>query len=102
MGNLYCYLAYPVTTQTTTVALASSNVESYTKTKPVSLSDSTITYGPHKNVAAFSSSELIVHSENNSPMLVVSSLSRLIEVANFNLHIRTFSNCRCRCGVTWL
>merc|ERR1711990_1356820 len=77
----YCHLAYPVTTQTTTVALASSNVESYTKTKPVSLSDSTITYGPHKNVAAFSSSELIVHSENNSPMLVVSSLSRLIEVS---------------------
>jgi len=81
IGNLYCYLPYPVTTQTTTVALASSNVESYTKTKPVSLSDSTITYGPHKNVAAFSSSELIVHSENNSPMLVVSSLSRLIEVS---------------------
>merc|ERR1712212_411119 len=81
IGNLYCHLAYPVTTQTTTVALASSNVESYTKTKPVSLSDSTITYGPHKNVAAFSSSELIVHSENNSPMLVVSSLSRLIEVS---------------------
>ena len=80
IGNLYCYLPYPVTTQTTTVALASSNVESYTKTKPVSLSDSTITYGPHKNVAPFSSSELIVHSENNSPMLVVSSLSRLIEV----------------------
>ena len=71
-----------MTTQTTTVALASSNVESYTKTKPVSLSDSTITYGPHKNVAPFSSSELIVHSENNSPMLVVSSLSRLIEVDN--------------------
>merc|ERR1712037_1000219 len=39
------------------------------------------TYGPHKNVAPFSSSELIVHSENNSPMLVVSSLSRLIEVS---------------------
>ena len=58
-------------------------MESYTKTKPVSLSDSTITYGPHKNVAAFSSSELIVHSENNSPMLVVSSLSRLIEVMCF-------------------
>merc|ERR1712080_557338 len=77
----YCYLAYPVTTQTTTVALASSNVESYTKTKPVSLSDSTITYGPYKDVAAFSSSELIVHGENNSPMLVVSSLSRVIEVS---------------------
>merc|ERR1712223_1420052 len=80
-GNLYCYLAYPVTTQTTTVSLASSNIESHTKTKPVSVSDSTITYGPHKNTPAFSSADLTVHSENNSPMLVVSSLSRLIEVS---------------------
>jgi len=80
-GNLYCYLAYPVTTQTTTVSLASSNIESHTKTKPVSVSDSIITYGPHKNTPAFSSADLTVHSENNSPMLVVSSLSRLIEVS---------------------
>ena len=34
-GNLYCYLAYPVTTQTTTVSLASSNIESHTKVMPV-------------------------------------------------------------------
>jgi oligosaccharyltransferase complex subunit alpha (ribophorin I) len=79
---LYCYLPYPAVTQTTTVNLASSNVESHTKTKPVALSGDTITYGPHKNVAAFSASELVVHSENNSPMLVVSNLHRLIEVAS--------------------
>ena len=36
-GNLYCYLAYPVTTQTTTVTLASSNIESHTKVMPVFL-----------------------------------------------------------------
>ena len=36
-GNLYCYLAYPVTTQTTTVSLASSNIESHTKVMPVFL-----------------------------------------------------------------
>jgi len=81
IGNLYCYLAYPATTQTTVVTLASSNLESYTKTKPVSLNDNTITYGPYKNIAAFSSGELMVHGENNSPMLVVSSLSRVIEVS---------------------
>lgn len=81
IGNLYCYLPYPVITQTTTVVLASSNVESYTKTKPVSLSDSTLTYGPHKNTAAFSTAELAVHSENNSPMLVVAALHRAIEVS---------------------
>jgi len=80
-GNVYSYLPYPTTTQTTTVNLPSSNIESYTKTKPVSLSDSTITYGPYKNIAPFSSSELIVHSENNAPMLVVSSLLRTIEMS---------------------
>ena len=80
VGNLFCYLAYPVTTQTTTVLLPSSTIESYTKTKPVSLADSTLTYGPHKNTAAFSSAELVVHSENNSPMLVVSRLERVVEV----------------------
>ena len=79
-----------MTTQTTTVTLASSNVESYTKTKPVSLSDSTITYGPHKNVAPFSSSDLLVHSENNSPMLVVSSLSRLIEVVISKKYLKVY------------
>ena len=56
-------------------------MESYTKTKPVSLSDSTLTYGPYKNTAAFSTAELAVHSENNSPMLVVASLHRAIEVS---------------------
>merc|ERR1712127_270041 len=78
IGNLYCHLAYPATTQTTTISLASSNIESYTKTKPVSLSGESLTYGPHKNVAPFSSSELVVHSENNSPMLVVSQLLRTV------------------------
>jgi len=81
VGNLFCYLAYPVTTQTTTVLLPSSTIESYTKTKPVSLADSTLTYGPHKNTAAFSSAELVVHSENNSPMLVVSRLERVVELS---------------------
>merc|ERR1712080_219967 len=60
---------------------ASANVESYTKTKPVSLSDTTLTYGPYKNLAPFSASELVIHSENNSPMLVVSELLRTIEVS---------------------
>jgi len=80
-GNAYCFFAYPTTTQTTTVSLASANVESYTKTKPVSLSDTTLTYGPYKNIAPFSASELVIHSENNSPMLVVSELLRTIEVS---------------------
>jgi len=80
-GNLYTYLPYQTTTQTTTVQLASSNLESYTKTKPVSLSDSTITYGPYNNIAPFSVGDLVIHGENNSPMLVVARLERVIEVS---------------------
>jgi len=80
-GNLYAFLPYPVTTQSSTVALASSNVESYTKVKPVSLSDTTLSYGPYNNVAAFTQAEMVVHGENNSPMLVVSRLERLIELS---------------------
>merc|ERR1711915_559122 len=80
-GNLYVYSPYNILTQTSTVQLASSNLESYTKTKPVSLSDSSITYGPHNNIAPFSSGEMVIHGENNSPMLVVSRLERVIEVS---------------------
>merc|ERR1711936_185070 len=81
IGNIYCYLPYPVTTQTTTVALASSNVESYTKTKPVSLSETTLSYGPFNNIAAFTVAEMTVHAENNNPMLVVTRLERLLELS---------------------
>ena len=32
---------------------------------------STIKYGPYSNIAPFTDSELVVHAENNNPMLVV-------------------------------
>jgi oligosaccharyltransferase complex subunit alpha (ribophorin I) len=37
-GNHYVYLPYSVVSQSTTVTLASSNIESYSKLKPVSQS----------------------------------------------------------------
>ena len=80
-GNLYAFLPYPVTTQSTTVALATSNVESYTKIKPVSLSETTLSYGPFNNIAAFTAADMTVHSENNNPMLVVTRLERLLELS---------------------
>ena len=80
-GNLYAFLPYPVTTQSTRLTLATSNVESYTKTKPVSLSDTTLSYGPFNNIAAFTAAEMTVHAENNSPMLVVTRLERLLELS---------------------
>ena len=77
MGNLYIYLPYATTT---TVQLASSSLERYTKTKPMSLSNSTITDGPCNNIAPFSVRE-IIHGEKISPMLVLSRLERVIEVS---------------------
>ena len=80
-GNLYTFQPYQVKTQSTTVQLASSNVESYTKIKPASLSDTTVSYGPYTNIAPFTVQEMIIHGENNSPMLVVTRLERVIELS---------------------
>lgn len=82
-GNAYLYSPYPVAAQTTKVQLGSSNVESFTKVKPSSQSDSTITYGPYDNVAPFTEEEVVVHYENNAPFLAVSTLLRHIEVSHW-------------------
>ncbi|XP_064606302.1 dolichyl-diphosphooligosaccharide--protein glycosyltransferase subunit 1-like [Liolophura sinensis] len=82
-SNLYFYSPYKTTTQTSLVNLASSNIESYTKTKPVSNSDNTITYGPYENKDAFAQDNLRVHYENNSPFLTVTSMLRVIEVSHW-------------------
>lgn len=53
-GNLYFYTPYQTVSQKTTVVTSSAVVESYTKTKPVSISDNVITYGPFENRLPFS------------------------------------------------
>ena len=75
------FLPYKVKTQTTRVTLASSNVESYSKLKPTSQSDATITYGPYSSVEPFSFDTMTVHFENNNPFLVVSKLERAVELS---------------------
>ncbi|XP_057378869.1 dolichyl-diphosphooligosaccharide--protein glycosyltransferase subunit 1-like [Daphnia carinata] len=82
-GSAYIYTPHKVTTQTTKVLLSSSTVESYTKVKPSSQSDSTITYGPYENVAPLSEESIIIHFENNSPFLSVGHLLRHIEVSHW-------------------
>ncbi|CAL1541789.1 unnamed protein product [Lymnaea stagnalis] len=81
--NLFFYSPYPTTSQTTVVTTTNSNIESYTKTKPVSQSDATISYGPFEDKAPFSESQLRVHEENNSPFLTVTSLERVVEVSHW-------------------
>ena len=83
-GNVYLYSPYKITTQTTTVTLSSSSVESYSKSpKPVAQSDKTITYGPYESREPFTEAELRVHAENSSPFLTVTHLERVIEVSHW-------------------
>jgi len=81
--NLYFYSPYSTTTQSTTVITTNSNVETYTKTKPVSQSDTNINYGPYEEKEAFSEAPLRVHEENNSPFLAVTTMERVIEVSHW-------------------
>lgn len=71
-GNHYLYSFYTVKSQTTTVTLASSTIESYSKLKPSSQQDSMVKYGPYTDIEPFKQSPMRIHFENNSPFLSVS------------------------------
>ncbi|XP_076171904.1 dolichyl-diphosphooligosaccharide--protein glycosyltransferase subunit 1 [Ptiloglossa arizonensis] len=83
IGNIYLYSPYNIMKQTTIVSLPSRNVESYTKFKPVSQSDSMITYGPYEKLLPFSYEELSIHFENNNKFLTVTRLERNIEISHW-------------------
>ncbi|XP_076039879.1 dolichyl-diphosphooligosaccharide--protein glycosyltransferase subunit 1 [Oratosquilla oratoria] len=82
-GNHYILSPYPTTTQTTSITLASPNIENYSRLKPTTQTDTTITYGPYENVAPFSVDTMTIHYENNSPFLSVTFLERVIEVSHW-------------------
>lgn len=83
-GNVYLYSPYTVNRQTTTISLPSRNIESYTKTiKPVSQSDSSLTYGPFEKRPPYSRDEFSVHFENNNRFLTVTRLERTIEISHW-------------------
>jgi len=83
LGNHYLYTPYKVNKQTTKILTGSKNIESFTKLKPSSQSDSTITLGPYENIAPMTISDLTVHYENNSPFLTVTKMERTIEVSHW-------------------
>lgn len=70
-GNHYVFSVYKSKTQTTTVSLSSSVIESFSKLKPTSQSDSTITYGPFSSVEPLKQDAMKIHFENNAPFLTV-------------------------------
>ena len=69
---------YSVTQQTTIVLLSSRNVESYTKTKPETQSDSTINYGTIGKKSPFSQ----MHFENNNKIFTMTRIERVIQISH--------------------
>ena len=82
-GNHYFYSPYPTKTQTMRVKLASPNVESYTKLGNPMRHNNLLDYGPFHDIPAYSQDSFKVHSENNSPFLTVTSMTRVIEVSHW-------------------
>lgn len=82
-GNHYFLSPYTVVKQKTVVNLSVRNIESYSKLKPVSQSDTQLTYGPYENIPAFSHDPMVIHCENNTPFLTVRNLQRQIEVSHW-------------------
>lgn len=81
--NTVLYSPYEVKEQKTTVKLPSSTIESYTRLKPSSSSDNTITYGPYKDSKPFRTHQMKIHFENNSPFLTVNEMTRWIELSHW-------------------
>ena len=82
-GNAYIFSAYPIKTQSTTVTLATSTIESFSRVAPTSTSTNEITYGPYSDMAPYSSARVTIHFENNGPFLMVASLDRLLEISHW-------------------
>lgn len=82
-GNSHFYSPYKTVSQGLVVNAASSSIENYSKNRPVSVSENTITYGPYSDVKEFSEKEMVVHFENNTPFLTVTHMTRLIEVSHW-------------------
>ncbi|CAG0884410.1 unnamed protein product [Darwinula stevensoni] len=83
-GNAYIYHPCQVETQTTKYILPSSQIEGYSRVKPVSSSDSTINYGPYENVPSLSKGEpVMIHYEYTQAVMTVTSMTRTIEVSHW-------------------
>uniref|UniRef100_A0A8D1X1V4 Dolichyl-diphosphooligosaccharide--protein glycosyltransferase subunit 1 n=1 Tax=Sus scrofa TaxID=9823 RepID=A0A8D1X1V4_PIG len=82
-GNHYFYSPSPPKSQSMRVKLASRNVESYTKLGNPTRSEDLLDYGPFRDVPPYSQDTFKVHSENNSPFLTITSMTRVIEVSHW-------------------
>lgn len=73
---------YPTKTITTRIKLpSSSRLESFTKASKMTTGTNKLIYGPFKDVPANQAEPLIIHYENNSPFVAVTSLFRKVELS---------------------
>lgn len=70
------------------VHLPGTKIESYTEAEPVSHNGKEINFGPYTDVEPFTSEELRLHFENNTPFAVATKMTREIEVSHWgNVYI---------------
>eukprot|EP01038_Epipyxis_sp_PR26KG_P014596 gene14596-19602_t len=79
----YFYSPYKTETQKTTIKLASSSVESFTKLSPFTTKGSSLQFGSYKNIEPFEYSPLIVHYVNNFPFAKFSTMTKELEVSHW-------------------
>uniref|UniRef100_A0A2R5LA90 Dolichyl-diphosphooligosaccharide--protein glycosyltransferase subunit 1 n=1 Tax=Ornithodoros turicata TaxID=34597 RepID=A0A2R5LA90_9ACAR len=84
-GSHYFISPYGTKSQTTKVVLPSAKLESYSKLRPVSQSEATLTYGPYENAQPYGQDKMVIHYENNNPFLTVTNLGRSIEVSHWGV-----------------
>ncbi|XP_078488301.1 dolichyl-diphosphooligosaccharide--protein glycosyltransferase subunit 1-like [Ciona intestinalis] len=85
-GNHFYFSPYLSESQTTSVELPSSTIETFSKFGNPSHEDTTIKYGDTKefeNVPANSQNAMKIHYENNTPFLTVTNLKRVIEISHW-------------------
>jgi len=81
--SVYVFSAYKIPTQTTTIKLASSKVESHTDIPPVRARGSTVTYGPYTDIPSLTFKPFTVHFLSNKALLTVTKLVREIEISHW-------------------
>ncbi|CEF64693.1 Dolichyl-diphosphooligosaccharide--protein glycosyltransferase subunit 1 [Strongyloides ratti] len=82
-GSSYTPSYYNLVKDSTTYKIPSGKVHSYTTVSPSKQSTGKITYGPYNNIKAFDWKDITIHYENNSPFVVVTHLTRWIEVSHW-------------------
>jgi len=90
-GTRYFFSPYTTGRQSVRFVLASSIIKSYTKTGPVTVDKSKIKYGPFDTIEPFTISPVMIHFQNNEPILRATTVVRDYEVSHWG-NVRVSEN----------